>query len=127
MNEAVKTTMRRFVAGTLAIVMVLTALLLVFVRPKAENAASQLPVLNETIVGTVKFQSFNFLGKNASGDDGVDYSATFYYTDDYFAHSAVNAPPRRRRCPGRLWTMCRLPPVPWTWPLLLMPPVQVMS
>ena len=64
MNEAVKNKMRRFVAGTLAIAMVLTALLLVFVRPKAENAASQLPVLNETIVGTVKFQSFNFLGKN---------------------------------------------------------------
>ena len=101
MNEAVKTTMRRFVAGTLAIAMVLTALLLVFVRPKAENAASQLPVLNETIVGTVKFQSFNFLGKNASGDDGVDYSATFYYTDDYFAHSAVNDAATAQKMP---WT-----------------------
>ena len=90
MNEAVKTTMRRLVAGTLALVMVLTALLLVFVRPKAEDVASQLPALNEMIVGTVKFQSFNFLGDNTTGEDGTDYSATFYYTDDYFARSAIN-------------------------------------
>ena len=50
---------------------------------------------------TVKFQSFNFLGKNASGDDGVDYSATFYYTDDYFAHSAVNDAATAQKMP---WT-----------------------
>lgn len=101
MNETRKTTMRRFVAGTMAVVIVLTALLLVLVRPKAEDANNQQPVLNETIVGTVNFQSFNFLGKNASGDDGVDYSATFYYSDDYFSHSAINGAATANRMP---WT-----------------------
>ena len=90
MNEAVKKPMRRFVAGALAVVMAMTMLLLVFVHPKAEETNSQIPKLNETIVGTVKFQSFNLLGDNSTGEDGTDYSATFYYTDDYFAHSAIN-------------------------------------
>lgn len=77
------------------------SLLLVFVQlfvlfpvlqPQAEAAQSEseTPVLNETIVGTVQFQAFNFLGDNATGSDGVDYSATFYYTDDYFSPSAIN-------------------------------------
>lgn len=74
----------------MAVIMVLTALLMLFVRPKAEEATRQIPILNETIVGTVNFQSFNFLGDNTTGEDGTDYSATFYYTDDYFARSAIN-------------------------------------
>lgn len=90
MSETRKTTMRRFVAGAMAVIMVLTALLMLFVRPKAEEATRQIPILNETIVGTVNFQSFNFLGDNTTGEDGTDYSATFYYTDDYFARSAIN-------------------------------------
>ena len=90
MNEAVKNTMRRCVAGAMAVIMALTALLMLFVRPKAEEATQQIPILNETIVGTVNFQSFNFLGDNTTGEDGTDYSATFYYTDDYFARSAIN-------------------------------------
>lgn len=90
MNEAVKNTMRCCVAGAMAVIMVLTALLMLFVRPKAEETTNQIPILNETIVGTVNFQSFNFLGDNTTGEDGTDYSATFYYTDDYFAHSAIN-------------------------------------
>ena len=66
--------------------------------PSGETAAAvmaadpqETPVLNETVVGTVKFQSFNFLGDNAAGIDGTDYQSTYYYTDDYFAPSAVNA------------------------------------
>lgn len=101
MNEAVRKTIRQCVAGTMAVIMVLTTLLVLFVRPKAEEPTRQIPVLNKTIVGTVRFQSFNFLGKNASGDDGVDYSATFYYSDDYFSHSAVNDAATAKRVP---WT-----------------------
>ena len=37
MNEAAKNKMRRFVAGAMAVIMVLTALLMLFVRPKAEE------------------------------------------------------------------------------------------
>ena len=91
MNEAVKNKMRRFVAVTMAVIMALTALLMLFVRPKAEEATQQIPILNETIVGTVNFQSFNFLGDNASGTDGTDYEATYYYTDDYFSPSSINS------------------------------------
>lgn len=54
------------------------------------TATNETPVLNEMKVGTVQFQSFNFLGDNATGEDGTDYSTTFYYTDDYFAPSAIN-------------------------------------
>lgn len=50
----------------------------------------EIPALNKTIVGTVAFQSFNFLGDNDTGEDGTDYHTTFYYTDDYFAPSAIN-------------------------------------
>lgn len=58
---------------------------------KAEETTS-IPILNETIVGTVQFQAFNFLGDNHSNpkEDGKDYNTTFYYTDDYFRKSAVN-------------------------------------
>lgn len=67
----------------LAVLFPLTAL--------AENAtATETPVLNKTVVGTVAFQSFNFLGDNDTGEDGTDYHTTFYYTDDYFAPSAIN-------------------------------------
>ena len=90
MTKAGKTVAKRTVAGTMAIIMVLTTLLVLFIRPKAEDAEGGCPALNETIVGTVKFQSFNLLGDNTTGEDGTDYSATFYYTDDYFARSAIN-------------------------------------
>ncbi|MBQ3261544.1 MAG: hypothetical protein IJH52_00055 [Oscillospiraceae bacterium] len=56
----------------------------------AQTEDNRLPRLNPTIVGTVQFQSFNFLGNNETGEDGTDYTSTFYYTDDYFARSAVN-------------------------------------
>lgn len=101
MNGAAKTYARRAVAGAMSVIMVLTVLLALFVRPKAEGAASQIPILNETIVGTVKFQSFNFLGDNTTGEDGTDYSATFYYTDDYFARSAINESVSGQKVP---WT-----------------------
>lgn len=50
----------------------------------------ELPALKELVVGTVRFQSFNFLGDNATGSDGVDYTSTFYYSDDYFSPSAIH-------------------------------------
>lgn len=65
-----------------------------FVPVQADEATvlSSAPVLNETIVGTVSFQAFNFLGDNSSSpkEDGIDYNSTFYYTDDYFSRSAIN-------------------------------------
>ena len=100
MTRSSKNVFWKTVAALLAAVMVLALVPAAMLRPVAE-LASEVPVLNETVVGTVKFQSFNFLGKNASGDDGVDYSATFYYTDDYFAHSAVNDAATAQKMP---WT-----------------------
>ena len=100
MTRSSKNVFWKTVAALLAAVMVLALVPAAMLRPVAE-LASEVPVLNETVVGTVRFQSFNFLGKNASGDDGVDYSATFYYTDDYFAHSAVNDAATAQKMP---WT-----------------------
>ena len=84
---------KKLLAGLLAVIMLLTLLPIAIIGPFAEEVEEATyagPALNETIVGTVNFQSFNFLGKNETGDDGVDYKATFYYTDDYFSHSAIN-------------------------------------
>jgi len=81
--------LRRTIAGALAMIMALTALLYC-IFTQAEDTEPVIPALNETIVGTVRFQSFNLLGDNSTGEDGTDYSATFYYTDDYFARSAIN-------------------------------------
>ena len=84
---------KKLLAGLLAVIMLLTLLPMAIIGPFAEEVEEATyagPALNETIVGTVNFQSFNFLGKNETGDDGVDHKATFYYTDDYFSHSAIN-------------------------------------
>lgn len=84
---------KKLLAGLLAVIMLLTLLPMAIIGPFAEEVEEATyagPALNKTIVGTVKFQSFNFLGDNKTGEDGTDYSATFYYTDDYFAHSAIN-------------------------------------
>lgn len=84
---------KKLLAGLLAVIMLLTLLPMAIIGPFAEEIEEDAyagPALNETIVGTFKFQSFNFLGKNESGDDGVDYEVPFYYTDDYFSHSAIN-------------------------------------
>lgn len=83
-------TVKKTVAVLLTVVQLLA--LLPILEPSAEAAqiASETPVLNKTIVGTVQFQSFNFLGDNATGSDGVDYTSTFYYTDDYFSPSAIH-------------------------------------
>lgn len=79
----------------ISLLLVLVQLFVLFpvLQPQAKAAQSdqETPVLNKTIVGTVKFQSFNFLGDNEAGIDGTDYQSTYYYTDDYFAPSAVNA------------------------------------
>lgn len=84
---------KRGFAAILALIMVLTVVPLAMLFPLAEEKTETVydgPALNETIVGTVKFQSFNFLGDNASGSDGVDYTSTFYYTDDFFSPSAIH-------------------------------------
>ena len=85
----------------ISMLLVLVQLFVLFpiLQPQAEAAQSEpeVPVLNKTIVGTVQFQAFNFLGENTTGtgrnnySDGKDYTSTFYYTDDYFASSAINA------------------------------------
>lgn len=82
----------------ISFLLVLVQLFVLFpvLQPQAKAAAqseSETPVLNETIVGTVKFQSFNFLGDNDTGEDGTDYKTTFYYSDDYFSPSAINDNP----------------------------------
>lgn len=88
--------MKAIAKKSIALVLVLLQLFVLLpvgtVTAKAVNEPqAQTPILNETIVGTVKFQSFNFLGNNESGEDGTDYQTTFYYTDDYFAPSAINS------------------------------------
>ena len=94
--------MKRSIAALLVWLQVFTLLPLAALAadtaPAEQTAAAvmaadpqETPVLNKTVVGTVKFQSFNFLGDNAAGIDGTDYQSTYYYTDDYFAPSAVNA------------------------------------
>ena len=61
----------------ISLLLVLMQLFVLFpvLQPQAEAAQSEqeTPVLNETVVGTVKFQSFNFLGDNDTGEDGTDY------------------------------------------------------
>ncbi len=78
----------------ISLLLVLMQLFVLFpvLQPQAEAAQNEpeTPILNKTIVGTVQFQSFNFLGDNATGEDGTDYTTTFYYSDDYFAPSAFN-------------------------------------
>ena len=83
-------TTKKSVAVLLAVLQLFVLLPELAPQAQAANAEPEIPVLNETIVGTVKFQSFNFLGDNATGEDGTDYQTTFYYTDDYFAPSAIN-------------------------------------
>ena len=87
-------TYKRSVAVTAIIAQLLILLPFNIITVKAENLTEppSTPVLNETIVGTVKFQSFNFLGDNSTTpkEDGIDYSSTFYYTDDFFSRSAIN-------------------------------------
>ena len=62
----------------------------------AGETDGETPILNPLKVGNLKFQAFNFLGENTTGDgandysDGIDYTSTFYYTDDYFSPSAIN-------------------------------------
>lgn len=92
-----KSNLRKTISFLLVFVQIIALFPLGMTTAKAENAAnSEMPVLNETIVGTVQFQAFNFLGENTTGNgrndysDGKDYTSTFYYTDDYFAPSAIN-------------------------------------
>ena len=86
--------MKQTMKKTISLLLVLVQLFVLFpvLQPQAAAAQSEpeTPVLNKTIVGTVKFQSFNFLGDNATGSDGVDYTSTFYYTDDFFSPSAIH-------------------------------------
>ena len=83
------TTAKRSLAMLLVLIQIFTLLPALSTQAAAADAP-ETPALNEMIVGTVQFQSFNFLGDNASGSDGVDYTSTFYYTDDWFSPSAIN-------------------------------------
>ena len=86
--------MKQTMKKSIALLLVLVQIFVLFpvLQPQAQAAQTdpETPALNKTIVGTVNFQSFNFLGDNDTGEDGTDYSTTFYYTDDYFAPSAIN-------------------------------------
>ncbi len=89
-----KMTIKKTIALLLMLVQVFVLLPVGMTSVKAvesgEAASGASPALNRTIVGTVKFQSFNFLGDNATGSDGVDYTSTFYYSDDFFSPSAIH-------------------------------------
>ena len=77
-----KRTMKQSIAVIASIAQLLLLLPFSILHVNAEESTqldSSIPVLNETVVGTVSFQSFNFLGDNATGEDGTDYSTTFYY------------------------------------------------
>ena len=85
-----KQTARRHIAFFLVVVQLFVLCPFLVPAAKAAEPESETPALNKTVVGTVKFQSFNFLGDNDTGSDGVDYTSTFYYTDDYFSPSAIH-------------------------------------
>ena len=84
-------TLKQSLALLLVLVQLFALLPLGMTTARATGSETETPVLNKTIVGTVRFQSFNFLGDNDTGEDGTDYKTTFYYTDDYFSPSAINA------------------------------------
>ena len=90
-------TAKRSLAMLLVLVQLVTLLPVLSINADAADTdpavpadAQETPVLNEMITGEFSFQSFNFLGDNATGSDGVDYTSTFYYTDDWFSDSAIN-------------------------------------
>ena len=82
------TSMRRSLAAVLVWLQILA--LLVFAAPPARAAEAQTPVRNPVIERTARFGSFGFNGDPETGRDGIDYVLTYYYSDDYFAPSAVN-------------------------------------
>ena len=85
--------LKQIIAVVVVFTQLLILLLLGLFSAHAEDSAQiddGNPVLNETIVGTVTFQSFNFLGDNSTGEDATEYHTTFYYTDDFFSRSAIN-------------------------------------
>lgn len=84
------TTIKKRIALILVLVQLFVLLPILTPVTEAAQVDAEIPILNKTIVGTVQFQSFNFLGDNDEGIDGTDYHSTYYYTDDYFASSAVN-------------------------------------
>ena len=86
-------TMKQGIAVLAIIAQLLIILPFSIISVNAEETAqgdSGIPILNETIVGEVTFQSFNFLGNNTTGEDATEYHTTFYYTDDFFSRSAIN-------------------------------------
>ena len=85
-----KKTIKKVASIVLVLVQLFAMMPVLTTVTEAAQADTEIPILNKTIVGTVQFQSFNFLGDNASGSDGVDYSSTFYYTDDYFSSSSIH-------------------------------------
>lgn len=91
-----KRTFQKFTAILLALVQLFLLCPVFMPAAMAVETESETPALNETIVGTVQFQSFNFLGDNVNGVDGTDYSTTFYYSDDYFSPSAINSAADKR-------------------------------
>ena len=85
-----ETIMKRTTVMILVLSFLLALVPMTAIHTEAAESTSGTPALNETLVGTVDFQAFNFLGNSNEKEDGIDYCTTFYYTDDYFAPSAVN-------------------------------------
>ena len=56
----------------------------------ALERAAETPVRNAVREGVLRFGSFGFNGDTEHGRDGIDYVAAYYYSDDFFAPSAVN-------------------------------------
>ena len=82
--------MRQTMKKPIALLLVLVQLFVLcpVLQPQAKAAEPESPVLNETIIGTVQFGSFNYLS-GSNGKEAADYVMPFVYTDDYFAASAI--------------------------------------
>ena len=59
-------------------------------RTFAVGQAAETPVRNAVREGVLRFGSFGFNGDTEHERDGIDYVAAYYYSDDFFAPSAVN-------------------------------------
>ena len=84
-----KTSVRRTIAALLVWLQI--SVLLVCAAPRAYAAdAKALPVRNPVRERVLRFGSFGFTGDLEHQRDGIDYVLPYYYSDDFFAPSAVN-------------------------------------
>ena len=84
-----RTTTKRGIAVLLVWLQIAALVLLSAPHARAAGRA-ETPMRNPVIERTVQFGSFGFTGDLEHQRDGVDYVMPYYYSDDFFAPSAVN-------------------------------------